>query len=457
MAFKRYIWLACLGAGLTAAAPASATTATDPNVAPQAAPGERAELEARRAALFQQMLADVSNLEIAFEYAALSARLGDLEGAVSTLERMLIFAPGLPRLQLELGILYHRLGAYETAESYFDAALSSPNVTEELVAAIEPYRRVIAKRTAVNRFEGAVVVGARYQTNANAGPSSRFVNLNGFEFQLDETATSREDINAFVAGSFRYSRDLANQGDSFDVSLQTYGALYAESDEINTALAEVTFGPNIDLARFGLSGASLQLYGIAAGVVLDEDPYLLSGGVGIGFASLVGAQTRLSLKTEYRREDYRDSDLRPFSSDRSGDRIRAVATAERLVTDRFSVFAQFEGERRESAVDIHSLWEVGGAIGGTWRFTPFDIAGGEAWALSLSGRYLHRRHDDPDPIISFAEEQEDHETAFQAALSVPLGTDWAVQTIAGYRNVVSNYDTRHLDNISATVGVMRRF
>lgn len=39
------------------------------------------------------MLQDPSNLDVAFEYASLSSQVGDYEAAVSTLERMLIFAP----------------------------------------------------------------------------------------------------------------------------------------------------------------------------------------------------------------------------------------------------------------------------------------------------------------------------------------------------------------------------
>src|SRR5687768_2070429 len=58
--------------------------------------GDRASAEARRQALFQRMLTDPSNLDYAFEYAALSEQVGDLEAAISTLERMLVFAPGLP-------------------------------------------------------------------------------------------------------------------------------------------------------------------------------------------------------------------------------------------------------------------------------------------------------------------------------------------------------------------------
>jgi thioredoxin-like negative regulator of GroEL len=51
------------------------------------------QIEARRQALLQLMLRDPSKLDIAFEYASLSSQVGDHEAAVSTLERMLIFAP----------------------------------------------------------------------------------------------------------------------------------------------------------------------------------------------------------------------------------------------------------------------------------------------------------------------------------------------------------------------------
>ena len=71
----------------------------------------------RRQDLLRLMLQDPSNLDVAVEYASLSSQVGDYEAAVSTLERMLIFAPNTPRLQLELGILYYRLGSYELSRS----------------------------------------------------------------------------------------------------------------------------------------------------------------------------------------------------------------------------------------------------------------------------------------------------------------------------------------------------
>jgi tetratricopeptide (TPR) repeat protein len=85
------------------------------------------------------MLQNPGDLDIAFEYAEISTQVGDYEGAVSTLERMLIFAPNTPRLQLELGILYYRLGSYEIARSYFAQVVANPNVLPGIGAKVQLY------------------------------------------------------------------------------------------------------------------------------------------------------------------------------------------------------------------------------------------------------------------------------------------------------------------------------
>jgi Flp pilus assembly protein TadD len=88
-----------------------------PLLPPRIRPLYREIRSKRRQDLLRLMLQDPSNLDVAVEYASLSSQVGDYEAAVSTLERMLIFAPNTPRLQLELGILYYRLGSYEVSRS----------------------------------------------------------------------------------------------------------------------------------------------------------------------------------------------------------------------------------------------------------------------------------------------------------------------------------------------------
>ncbi len=130
---KWAIAIAAAGLAMCGAAPVRAgdTTVAVQRLGPP-------EVEARRDALLKQMIARPNDLDLAFEYATLSSQVGDYEGAISTLERMLIYAPNTPRLQLELGVLYYRLGAYDVARAYFEQALANPSVPPSVAAQDPP-------------------------------------------------------------------------------------------------------------------------------------------------------------------------------------------------------------------------------------------------------------------------------------------------------------------------------
>ena len=70
---------------------------------------EQTDLE--RETIFASLIDDPTNLDLLFKYANLSILLGDLEAAISVFEQMLIYEPDLPRIRLELGVLYFRLNA----------------------------------------------------------------------------------------------------------------------------------------------------------------------------------------------------------------------------------------------------------------------------------------------------------------------------------------------------------
>ncbi|BDA83459.1 hypothetical protein Sa4125_10010 [Aureimonas sp. SA4125] len=417
------------------------------------------ELEATRERVFAEMMRDPSNLDIAFRYAELSSRAGDLEAAIATLERMLIFAPGLARLQLELGVLYYRLGAYETAQTYFDQALSGSDVPEEVRLKVAPYLVAIGERSAIDRFSGTVTSGVRWQSNANAATDSRFVRttLLADPLLLDPSALGDDDVNGFVAGNFRYSREMAGQGDRFEASLQTYGALYAEHDEINTGFAELTFGPTFNLERFEISDASFGVYGILGGVTLKEDPYLLSGGIGLSLAKLLTPTTRLTMRGEYRLEAFEDSDLRPTASQRDGDRWRGQLGLQHQLNGQVLLFGNIGGESREADRDYLSFSEFGINVGATLNFRSPLPSQSDPWTLGVAVGYLDRHYDEPDPIFSLSDAQEDEEYFVESSLTVPLRDEWALLATVGYRDVTSNYDLHNYDNVSTSVGVVKRF
>ena len=139
------------------------------------------------------MLQDPSNLDTAFEYATLSSQVGDYEAAVSTLERMLIFAPNTPRLELELGILYYRLGSYEVSRSYFAQVVANPNVPPEIAAKVRLYLQQLAIEAQPPPFSATIFSGIRWESNANSAPASQAVTLNGINFTLDTQSVAAPD------------------------------------------------------------------------------------------------------------------------------------------------------------------------------------------------------------------------------------------------------------------------
>ena len=78
-------------------------------------------LEKKKEQTFQKLFKDPTNLSLLFEYANLSIVVGDLEGAIGVVEQMLIYDSELPRIRLELGVLYFRLGAFALAINYLQS------------------------------------------------------------------------------------------------------------------------------------------------------------------------------------------------------------------------------------------------------------------------------------------------------------------------------------------------
>ena len=87
---------------------------------------------------------------------------------------MLFYNPALPRVRLELGILYFRLGSYEMARSYLKGALAGSDAPPEVRARVEPFLFEIDRRLATTQWSGFGQLGVRFQTNANAGPTTSF-------------------------------------------------------------------------------------------------------------------------------------------------------------------------------------------------------------------------------------------------------------------------------------------
>ena len=71
---------------------------------------------------------------------------------------MLLINPNLPRVRLELGVLYYRLGSYEVARTYLEGALKSPTVPPDVRSRAEQFMAQIEnQQQSPSHFHGEAV------------------------------------------------------------------------------------------------------------------------------------------------------------------------------------------------------------------------------------------------------------------------------------------------------------
>lgn len=305
------------------------------------------------------MMANPSDLDAAFAYASLSAQEGDLEGAISTLERMLIFAPGLPRLQLELGVLYFRLGAYDTSDSYFQAVLANPATPADVLERVKVFEKAIERQRTQSPVSFWSLSGIRWQSNANNATATADIVLNGLPFQLDSQYTAQPDWSFVSSNVLSYSHELQNQGDTFDIGIATYSSVYFTLTNLNTQVAEMVAGPSFNMGRFDVSNTYTGVYAIAGGSVLGQQVYYSTLGAGASVRSVLDERTRVIGRLEYRHRWYNDTQDLPYNDLYTGDEIRAVGYVNYLVTSDLTVTGGLRVARQNANAGFYSDWEFG--------------------------------------------------------------------------------------------------
>ena len=83
-------------------------------------------------AAFQETLRKPADPATLVAFAEIAVKVGDLESAISALDRLLLIDGGQPEVKLELGVLYFRLGSFEAARGYLEEVRTSPRASAEL-------------------------------------------------------------------------------------------------------------------------------------------------------------------------------------------------------------------------------------------------------------------------------------------------------------------------------------
>jgi len=424
------------------------------------AASDKAALETRRQEIFEQILRNPGNLDLSFEYASLSTQAGDYEGAITAMERMLIFAPGLPRIQLELGVLYYRLGSFAIAQNYLELAVSGANVPDVVRARVETYLKRIKNAQKRHRFSGTFLGGVRYQSNANSGPSSASINLNGAGFVLNNDSVEKADVNAFVAGTFNYIYDLQRQGDLFEVDALYYGAKYADVTSVDTLVAEVTFGPSFNLQRYDINNTQLGVYGIGNVVGLGKNFYFGTLGIGTRLSRNMVSGGRFMAKAEFRQKWYNNTSTRSTATDRNGYRLIGDVSYSKPVSAKILAHARVRAERENVKSGVNDYFQLSGEIGATATMaSPFykNKVFNQVMYFDVTGGFSYAGYDEADPTINANTKQKKKELFARATLTIPIFNNMTIVPQVEYRDNNSNYDIYKFSGWSAYIALGKRF
>lgn len=422
----------------------------------QTAPGPR-DLEARRDQLFTATLNDPDNLDVAFEYALVSAQLGDFEAAIATLERILVFAPNLPRVQLELGVLYYRIGANDLARAYLEA-VSAQQLPPQVRERVNTYLAEVERNDRRLLVTGQVTGGMQYQTNANSAPGEDVIDINGTPVRLDQNARAAGDFSVFGLARVHFSYDLRNQGDLIEADVTTYNSLFADQHRLNLNIIEGQLGPSFSLGRIGFDKARIGVYGILGGTALDHTLYSTSYGAGLRFQTQLFDNLLYDSRHEVRAFNYDNSSNYPTVRLQTGVEYRSSQAVTALLSPQWTTSAQFASRYVDARVDYKTFAEYALQANASYRFfgpTTGLLADGVPWVLSLTAGGLFRDFEGPDPL--FDEDEEDFAVWAEAGVSVPIEQNFSVFLTGQVRHQASNYDTRTYTNGIFTLGVTKRF
>ena len=426
---------------------------------PARAQTEAADLEARQAALFEALSADPTNLDLMFAYAVTSIRLEDYEPAIATLERMLIFNPDLPRVRLELGVAYYRLGVYEVARFQFEEALAA-GPPQEVVDRVQPFLDRIDRRTARHGYGGAVTAGALYSSNANLGPDDRLVraaNLPGGFGTIPSDADAAPDFGLKLTAVGEHRYDLRTPRDDAWVTSAGYtGIRYRREGDGDLDAATATTGPRLALddEPFGLKarpflGASYVRSG-------GDELYWEGGGGVEATDSLSPDWSAFGLGTVFWREftDSADEEYDGLYTAISGGLIHRPGGGR---VERGALFLRADGTDEAHT----SNWEIGLRLSAT-RELPIHEAEGFGWSelpwrATVFAQGSLRRYQGADAVVDPSTTRQDWDGRLGARLVAPIGLETAIAADISYFERFSNIQNYDLDNFEIGLSFVKSF
>lgn len=417
--------------------------------------GQEAGSRARVEELVRRSRENPTDLDTLYELAAAAIAAQDLETAIGALERLLIFNPALPRVRLELGVLYFRLGSYDIARLQLERAIEGADVPETVREQVARYLDAIEERTATHVISGEILLAGRYQTNPRTVSDPTNVQVGGLLFETDDE--KQADASLVALATVTHVRRFATQWDDALVTrVQLYAERFRELSSLSSTVAELESGPSLALARFDLPPATVRPFLNAAYVALDDAYFTQWIGPGIELRAPFGERLQLRTRGRARYQDYTETDDSQ-NGDRTGWRGDVGFGGTLLMTPQDFLDGFAYVETVDADASFRAYEEIGGSLVLGHRFTVTNLAPLELVTVYAGGSAARSRYRGADPVIEPDTRRRDWSYGARAGAIVDLGRRLAVVGEVEYRMTNSSVGIYEYDNTSMLLGLKVKF
>ena len=406
-------------------------------------PEELAIAQQQKEEIFKQLFKDPTNLSLLFKYANISILVGDLEGAIGVFEQMLIYDSELPRIRLELGVLYFRLGAYALANNYLKS-VKEFNPPPEVEARVDQFLEAIVSAEEPFQWQQNLSLGWKHTTNGNSGINADFIEIGDFLLEVDPDSKREGDQSALYNYSLSIDQDLNHpRGDNiqyffsygadrfetfsqFDIQSNVFSARRNFNLDENYFsffnLEDPVFSPNINLLR----------------VVLNREEILQSGRISLDYSGQLDDGS--SMLFSY----YRDEKIFKSVAQKNG-RINGISFGQSYVWPGSQALYGYkivlENYRANAGYEFYENYGVEFSYSQPLK---------ENWQFSSKYSYQDKSHDDDYPLFGARHDQSE---TLRFNLLRPIGACWSLNfgwVLTGTHSTINIYK-RSASNLSAQV------
>ena len=435
MLYRTFLLIVCIFLCLELPAQNVQPTLTDPE--------ELAAAQQQKEEVFKQLFQDPTNLSLLFKYANLSILVGDLEGAIGVFEQMLIYDSELPRIRLELGVLYFRLGAYALANNYLKS-VKEFNPPPEVEARVDQFLEAIVSAEEPFQWQQNLSIGFKRTTNGNSGINADFIEIGDFLLEVDEESKRLSDRSSLYNYSLSIDQDLNHpRGDNVQYffsygadRFDTFSKFDIQSNILSVRrnfnldenffsffnLEDPVFSPNINLLR----------------VILNREEILRSGRISLDYSGQLDDGS--SMLFSY----YRDEKIFKSGRQKNG-RINGISFGQSYVWPGsqalYGYKIMLENYRANAGYEFYDNYGI------EFSYSQPLL---DNWQFSSKYSYQDKSHDEDYPLFGARHDQGE---TLRFNLLKPMGACWSLNfglIFNDSRSTINIYK-RRANNFSAQV------